>query len=95
VILKILQIRIATGICPQLTMPQKIRGPLVIIHGEEDPVVPADHSRVLAEQITAAGGQVDLHLFPGEGHSFRQTPHRLAEYRVIEEFINRILTADG
>jgi dipeptidyl aminopeptidase/acylaminoacyl peptidase len=73
----------------------EIHGPLVIIHGEEDPVVPADHSRVLAEQITAAGGQVDLHLFPGEGHGFRQIPHRVAEYRLIEEFINRILATNG
>ena len=73
----------------------EIGGPLLIIHGEEDLVVPAQHSTTLAEQIAAAGGQVILHLFPGEGHGFRQIHHRLAEYRLVEGFINRILSADG
>ena len=70
----------------------KILGPLMILHGQEDPVVPADHSRVLAERITAAGGQVDLHLFAGEGHGLRQIPNRLEEYRLIAEFLDRVFT---
>lgn len=71
---------------------EQISTPILIIHGEEDPVVPADHSRTLAARIAAAGGQVDLHLFPGEGHGLRQIPHRLEEYRLIRKFIEQILT---
>jgi dipeptidyl aminopeptidase/acylaminoacyl peptidase len=70
----------------------QISAPILIIHGEEDPVVPADHSRTLAARIAAAGGRVDLHLFPGEGHGLRQIPHRLEEYRLIRKFIEQILT---
>ncbi len=69
----------------------QIAGPLMMIHGEEDPVVPADHSRTLAAEIAQSGGRVDLHLFAGEGHGLRQIPHRLEEYRLIAEFIEQIL----
>lgn len=72
----------------------QIAGPLMIIHGEEDPVVPADHSRNLATKIAASGGKVDLHLFSGEGHGLKQIPHRLEEYRLIAEFIDRILSGE-
>jgi dipeptidyl aminopeptidase/acylaminoacyl peptidase len=71
----------------------EIRGPLMILHGQADPVVPADHSRVLAEQIAAAGGQVDLHLFADEGHGLRQIPNRLEEFRLIAEFLDRVFAA--
>jgi dipeptidyl aminopeptidase/acylaminoacyl peptidase len=70
-----------------------IRGPLMILHGQADPVVPADHSRILAERIAAAGGQVDLHLFDGEGHGLRQVPNRLEEFRLIAEFLDRVFAA--
>jgi dipeptidyl aminopeptidase/acylaminoacyl peptidase len=69
----------------------QIAGPLLMIHGEDDPVVPADHSRTLAERISAGGQKVDLHLFAGEGHGLRQIPHRLEEYRLIKKFIDQIL----
>lgn len=74
-----------------VTYAAQIRGPLLMIHGALDPVVPADHSRILAERIIAAGGQVDLHIFEGEGHGLRQIPHRLTEYRLIEEFLAGVL----
>ena len=63
--------------------------PLLIMHGDSDPVVPVDHSTVLAQRITAAGGVVELTVYAGEGHGFRQTANQLDEYARIESFLAR------
>jgi dipeptidyl aminopeptidase/acylaminoacyl peptidase len=63
--------------------------PLLVLHGEVDPVVPVDQSRVLAERVRAAGGVAELHVYPGEGHGFRQRDHQLDEFHRIEGFLSR------
>ena len=65
------------------------RRPLLIMHGDSDPVVSVDHSTVLAERVRAAGGVVELTVYPGEGHGFRQTANQLDEYARIESFLAR------
>jgi predicted esterase len=42
--------------------------PLLILHGSNDVVVPADFSRNMAKLIAAVGGKVSYHEFPGIGH---------------------------
>ena len=59
------------------------------MHGDSDPVVSVDHSTVLAERVRAAGGVVELTVYPGEGHGFRQTANQLDEYARIESFLAR------
>ena len=65
--------------------------PLLVLHGEVDPVVPASQSRVLAERVRAAGGVAELHVYPGEGHGFRRRDHQLDEFHRIEGFLSRHL----
>ncbi|MFN8021984.1 MAG: alpha/beta fold hydrolase [Acidimicrobiales bacterium] len=67
----------------------RITTPLLVLHGEDDPVVPVGQSRVLVERIRAAGGDVDLVVYPGEGHGFRRREHQLDEYRRIASFLER------
>ena len=62
--------------------------PILMLHGDLDPVVPVEHSRVFAERVRAAGGRVELHVYPGEGHGFRDRDHQLDEYRRIEAFLD-------
>lgn len=50
----------------------KIRSPVLIIHGEEDELVPVEHARRLEEALRAAGKPVESVLFPGAGHGFDQ-----------------------
>jgi dipeptidyl aminopeptidase/acylaminoacyl peptidase len=64
--------------------------PVLLLHGSDDPVVPADQSRRLAAAITAAGGTVLHEEFAGEGHGFRQPENRRAEYRMVGEFLERV-----
>lgn len=64
--------------------------PLLVLHGDVDPVVPVEQSRVFVERVRAAGGDATLHVYEGEGHGFRQQPNQLDEYRRVEEFLARI-----
>jgi dipeptidyl aminopeptidase/acylaminoacyl peptidase len=66
--------------------------PLLIFHGTIDPVVDIAQSRQLARAITAAGGNVELIEFEGEGHGFRSPDNNRREYEVTEAFLNRYLS---
>ncbi|MDO8389363.1 MAG: prolyl oligopeptidase family serine peptidase [Actinomycetota bacterium] len=65
------------------------RTPLLLLHGDADAVVPVEQSRVLAERVNALGGRVELHVYAGEGHGFRQPANQLDEYRRIGDFLAR------
>nr|WP_209282489.1 S9 family peptidase [Brevundimonas alba] len=45
-----------------------IDGPLLLIHGKDDTVVPIEQSRVMAEALRRAGKPVELVELPGEDH---------------------------
>lgn len=55
-----------------LTLEQEVEGlpPLLILHGETDSVVPASFAETLRSAAVRSGGQVDMHLFPGQEHAF-------------------------
>lgn len=63
------------------------RTPLLLLHGEEDAVVPVRQSTVFAHRVRAAGGDVQMHVYPGEGHGFRIAANQLDEYRRAEGFL--------
>ena len=63
--------------------------PLLVFHGDADPVVPVGQSRVLVERIRAAGGLVQLCIRPGEGHGFRQRAHQIDEFERTLAFLRR------
>jgi len=52
-------------IAPERQIP-RITAPVLLVHGEDDVVVPVDHCRRLA---TAGGGNVETLILPGRGHS--------------------------
>jgi len=70
-----------------VTFAHRITVPLLVFHGEDDPVVPVAQSRVLVERMCAAGADVELVVYPGEGHGFRIREHQIDEYRRIEAFL--------
>jgi dipeptidyl aminopeptidase/acylaminoacyl peptidase len=65
------------------------RVPLLLFHGDADPVVPIDQSRRLVNAVRMAGGDAELVEYAGEGHGFRDPEHRRDEYRRTEEFLVR------
>jgi carboxymethylenebutenolidase len=44
--------------------------PLLILHGEADSVVPISSAYRLRDAVIAAGGQVEMHVYPGAEHGF-------------------------
>lgn len=44
--------------------------PVLILHGEADPVVPVSFAYALRDAVVASGGEAELHVYPGAGHSF-------------------------
>jgi dipeptidyl aminopeptidase/acylaminoacyl peptidase len=65
--------------------------PMLLLHGELDPVVPVDQSIALADAVRAAGGDVELVVYPGEGHGFRQPSNQLDEIERIAAFLDRVV----
>ncbi|MEY4361319.1 MAG: hypothetical protein RL391_625 [Actinomycetota bacterium] len=65
--------------------------PLLVLHGDADPVVPVEQSRSLVDEVRRAGGMVDYFEFAGEGHGFRGLDAKRDEYHAMEGFLSRHL----
>jgi len=76
---------------PVVIDPVRLRRPVLILHGDTDPVVPVGQSIELAERAAEHGIDVELCVFTGEGHGFRQPMNQAAEYERIETFVTRIV----
>ena len=63
--------------------------PLMISHGDADSVVPVEQSIVFADRVRAAGGSVELHVYEGEGHGFRQRANQLDDFQRLAGFLAR------
>lgn len=47
---------------------EKIKSPLLLLHGQEDTVVPLEQARLMAASLEEKGKDVRLVEFPGDGH---------------------------
>lgn len=65
--------------------------PILLLHGEEDRLVPCDMSREIA---AAAGGRATLHTFPGADHGGACMSDPPRYEGVIAEFCANCLTTD-
>lgn len=50
--------------------PAAIEVPLLVLHGDADPVVPVAQSEALVAALRGAGRDVTFHVYPGEGHGW-------------------------
>lgn len=62
------------------------RTPVLLVHGEDDSVLPADGSRGAADALARLGVPNEVHILPGLGHSIDQRVLELAR-----DFIHRVL----
>lgn len=53
-----------------LQQAQKIKAPVLLIHGDKDLTTPVEQSRQLAERLTQLGREVELIEVPDAGHVF-------------------------
>jgi dipeptidyl aminopeptidase/acylaminoacyl peptidase len=73
----------------------RITGPLLVFHGADDPVVPVAQSEELAAAVSAAGGEIELVVYDGEGHGFRDPDNVGDEYERTEAFLDRVVAGFG
>ncbi len=60
---------LASRVSP-MTYVRKDLPPILIIHGDADPIVPYEHSAKLTKALTGAGANVQLVTVPGGQHGF-------------------------
>jgi dipeptidyl aminopeptidase/acylaminoacyl peptidase len=71
----------------------RIKAPLIIFLGENDPRVPASEGRQIAEALKARGVPVELTVFPNEGHGIARDDNRVTAYTQIAAFLAEHLRA--
>ena len=66
--------------------------PFLIVHGDQDEVVPVDQSRRLQEALVKAGVSSNLLILEGEGHSFTKQENQKRFLKDSIVFFNQRLT---
>jgi dipeptidyl aminopeptidase/acylaminoacyl peptidase len=74
-----------------ISYADRIDVPLLVMHGNADPVVPLASTLSFVERVRDAGGDVELRVFDGEGHGFRQPANRRADFDLTAAFLARII----
>lgn len=69
----------------------KIKTPLLIMHGEQDPQVPPYESAQFVAILKKNGKPHWYFTYPGEGHGFTQRPHRLDASKKQLAFLRKYL----
>ncbi len=67
----------------------KIKAPLMIIQGANDPRVPKSESDQIVESIKSRGGVVEYLVFEDEGHGLAKLKNRIKAYKAIVDFLDR------
>jgi dipeptidyl aminopeptidase/acylaminoacyl peptidase len=73
----------------------RIRAPLLILQGDNDPRVPLAESRQIADAVRRNRGVVDLIVYPGEGHGFHRLEDQLDSMRRAVAFLDRYVKGRG
>lgn len=69
----------------------KIRKPLLIAQGANDPRVKKNESDQIVEALKKNSVNVTYLVFPDEGHGFGRAPNRLAFFALAEQFLAKCL----
>ena len=76
-----------------LTHASKIRAPLLILQGANDPLVPQSEAEQLVKALRDGGQKYEYHVYAGEGHGFRVTANRIDSLRRTLDWFDRHLRA--
>jgi dipeptidyl aminopeptidase/acylaminoacyl peptidase len=72
----------------------RIRCPLILLQGAEDPVVPPNQAQSMADAVRAQGLPVALVIFEGEGHGFRRAENITRALEAEAYFYSRVFGFD-
>lgn len=69
----------------------RIRTPLMVIHGKNDPRVPYTEAEQIVKALRARNAPVEYALFDDEGHGIAKLSNRLILYPKVGDFLDRYL----
>jgi dipeptidyl aminopeptidase/acylaminoacyl peptidase len=72
-----------------VTHAASIRVPLLVLQGDADRVVPPEQAQRLVDAVRHAGGTVDAHVYPGEGHGWSRPETVIDVYERADAFLRR------
>jgi dipeptidyl aminopeptidase/acylaminoacyl peptidase len=72
-------------------MVDKIKIPILLIHGKDDAVVPVDQSRIMAEELKAQKKVYEYIELEGGSHHFDYLPHRKQTFEAMDVFLKKYL----
>jgi dipeptidyl aminopeptidase/acylaminoacyl peptidase len=75
-----------------ITNVERVRDPLLVAHGANDPRDPVSESDNFVRAVRERGGEVEYLRFPDEGHGVRKLENRVILYRRVADFLERHLT---
>ena len=67
----------------------RVRVPLFVAHGLEDPRVPPGESEMVVSALRGRGRSVEIHRAPREGHGFARAASRRRIHRALARFLER------
>jgi len=76
-----------------LARAARVRRPLLLTHGTDDPVVPFEGTVAFADRARSAGADIELVLFDGEGHGYSDPANQEREYELMAAFLDRVVPA--
>jgi dipeptidyl aminopeptidase/acylaminoacyl peptidase len=74
-----------------LSYADRIRSPLMVVHGANDPRVPVAEADQIVRAVRQRGGDVEYLRFPDEGHGIAKLANRVTAYQRIARFLDRVL----
>jgi len=74
-----------------ITHAEKIKPPLMVIHGANDIRVPVYEAEQLAQRLRELGREVKLVILPDEGHGIAKVENRVRVYTEVIRFIGENL----
>jgi dipeptidyl aminopeptidase/acylaminoacyl peptidase len=73
-----------------LTNANRIKKPLLVVAGQNDPRVPVSESEQLVWRVRAAGGEVWYLAARDEGHGFRRKANRDVYLQIAASFLEKL-----
>jgi dipeptidyl aminopeptidase/acylaminoacyl peptidase len=73
----------------------KIRAPLFVIAGANDPRVPKNEADQMVEKVRARGVPVEYISFPDEGHGMAKRANQIRGYSAIADFLDKYVKNAG
>ncbi|MBA3335499.1 MAG: S9 family peptidase, partial [Acidobacteria bacterium] len=72
-----------------LAKVDKIKTPLFVIHGKNDPRVPYTEAEQIVASLKKRGAKVEYKLFDDEGHGISKLKNRLELFPLVAEFLDK------